>query len=104
MRNVLLFAVLTAAASAQAQTVEEVCGTLIGSQVTECMGAVNGKFFSPPAARECGKLIGSQVISCMRAAAGKDISPGQASTCGELIGSQVIECFQRTGTPHVERR
>lgn len=95
---VLLFAPLTA--SAQGKSLGQVCQGLIGSQVTQCMGAANGRYIDPGAADACSRLIGSQVVSCIGAIAGKDYSPDEARACGGLIGSQVVDCFNVSGRPH----
>ena len=107
MRRVLIAAILCLLpklASAQVMSLGQVCKTLIGSQVTQCMAAGAGRYIDPGAAGQCSHLIGSQVVGCVGAIAGKDYAPDEAQTCGGLIGTQVIDCMSQTGRPHIERR
>lgn len=107
MRRVLialLLCFLPSLAAAQGMSLGQVCKGLIGSQVTQCMGAAAGRYIDPGAAAQCSRLIGSQVITCVGAIAGKDYSPEDAQVCGGLIGSQVIDCLNQAGRPHMERR
>jgi hypothetical protein len=101
MRSILLTLSVFATA-AQAQSLDAVCGKLIGSQVSDCMAAGNGRYISPQAVGQCGKLIGNQVTSCVQAIAGKEYTPGEAKTCGDLIGTGVVDCFRRTGRLHAD--
>lgn len=103
MRALFFSAIVFATLPARAESLAEVCQRLIGSQVTQCMAAGNGRHINPDAVGQCGRLISGQVISCVGAIAGKDYSPDEAQACGSLISGQVIECFRRTGRPH-ERR
>jgi hypothetical protein len=95
---VLLLSPLAHADSASA--LANLCGQLIGSQVTQCQAAGGGRHIDEGAAQVCGQLIGSQVIQCVSAIAGKDYNAGESSNCGSLIGGQVIDCMRRTGRPH----
>lgn len=100
-----LFALLTPSpAAANPKTLGQVCSGLIGSQVTQCLGAARGQFIDPNAAGVCSQLIGSQVVSCIGTIAGKAYSPDETGACGGLIGSQVIECLGQAGRIYVERR
>jgi hypothetical protein len=102
MKPIVLAVVVAFALPAAADPLSDVCGRLIGKQVTQCLAAGRGRFIDPDAAPLCGNLIGGQVISCVSAIAGKDYEPDQANACGALIGGQVIDCFRRTGQPHAD--
>jgi hypothetical protein len=91
---------IPSAARAQ-DALSQVCSQLIGSQVTQCMGAAAGRYIDPKAANTCGQLIGGQVVSCIGAIAGKVYNHGETQTCGELIGGQVIDCLRTTGRVRV---
>lgn len=82
----------------------QLCKQLIGSQVTQCMGAAGGRFVDGNAAQTCSHLIGGQVTACVSAIAGKDYSRDEAEACGGLIGAQVVDCLRTTGRAHVDRR
>lgn len=88
-------------ASAQGKSLGQVCQTLIGTQVTQCMAAGNGRHIDGSAASGCSRLIGTQVVSCISAIAGKDYSPDETRACESLIGTQVVDCFRASGRPHV---
>lgn len=103
-RSLLVGILLLVPAAARAQTLGQVCERLIGTQVTQCMAAANGRYINPDAAGACSRLIGTQVVSCVGAIAGKDYSPDEARACGGLIGTQVVDCFRASGRPHVAYR
>jgi hypothetical protein len=103
--SVVGLVVVGVAGSARAEmSLGQVCKQLIGSQVTQCMAAANGRFIDGNAAATCAKLIGGQVTTCVGAIAGKDYSRDEADACGGLIGAQVVDCLRTTGRPHVDRR
>ena len=102
MNRIALAFVIVFALPAAADPLSDVCGRLIGKQVTQCLSAARGRFVDPDAVPLCGNLIGAQVVACVGAIAGKDYEPDQANACGQLIGAQVIDCFRRTGQPHVD--
>ncbi len=91
---------ISSLAQAQSAALGQVCSQLIGSQVTQCLGAGGGRYIDARAATVCGQLIGSQVISCIAAIAGKDYGASEEQACSQLIGSQVIECLRTTGRLH----
>jgi hypothetical protein len=103
VRLALAFALLFAASSAHADSASalaQVCGQLIGSQVTQCQAAGGGRHIDDGAAQVCGQLIGTQVVQCVGAIAGKDYNSGETANCGQLIGTQVTECMRVTGRAH----
>lgn len=92
---------LLAARTAAAETLAQVCQTLVGTQVTKCMAAGRGRYFDQNAGAVCVKLVGTQVIECVAASIGKVYAPDEAATCGGLVGTQVIECMGQTGHEYV---
>lgn len=96
-------ALLVAPGVAGAKPLGQVCSALIGSQVTQCLGAARGQYIDPNAADVCSQLIGSQVVSCIGTIAGKAYTPDETGACGGLIGSQVIECLGQAGRIYVAR-
>ena len=101
---VLSLCLLPSLARAEPKSLGQLCGQLIGTQVTQCMGAARGQYLDQNAAGVCSQLIGTQVISCVSTIAGKGYRPDELGACSQLIGTQVIDCLGQTGRPFVERR